>query len=57
MARAGVGVDNINIDAATLKGILVINAPDGNTISATEHSLAMLLSMARNIASTPITYK
>ncbi len=43
------GVDNINIDAATLKGILVINAPDGNTISATEHSLAMLLSMARNI--------
>ncbi|HDD7640876.1 TPA: phosphoglycerate dehydrogenase [Staphylococcus aureus] len=49
IARAGVGVDNINIDAATLKGILVINAPDGNTISATEHSLAMLLSMARNI--------
>ncbi len=50
IARAGVGVDNININAATLKGILVINAPDGNTISATEHSLAMLLSMARNIA-------
>lgn len=49
IARAGVGVDNINIDAATLKGILVINAPDGNTISATEHTLAMLLSMARNI--------
>lgn len=49
IARAGVGVDNININAATLKGILVINAPDGNTISATEHSLAMLLSMARNI--------
>ncbi len=35
IARAGVGVDNINIEAATLKGILVINAPDGNTISAT----------------------
>ncbi|MCQ6722809.1 phosphoglycerate dehydrogenase [Staphylococcus aureus] len=49
IARAGVGVDNININAATLKGILVINAPDGNTISATEHTLAMLLSMARNI--------
>ena len=49
IARAGVGVDNINIDAATLKGILVINAPDGNTISATEHSIAMLLAMARNI--------
>ena len=49
IARAGVGVDNINIEAATLKGILVINAPDGNTISATEHSVAMLLAMARNI--------
>ena len=43
IARAGVGVDNIDIDAATLKGILVINAPDGNTISATEHSIAMIL--------------
>ena len=49
IARAGVGVDNINIEAATLKGILVINAPDGNTISATEHSIAMILAMARNI--------
>ena len=49
IARAGVGVDNIDIDAATLKGILVINAPDGNTISATEHSIAMILAMARNI--------
>ena len=42
-------MDNIDIDAATLKGILVINAPDGNTISATEHSIAMILAMARNI--------
>ena len=49
IARAGVGVDNIDIEAATLKGILVINAPDGNTISATEHSIAMILAMARNI--------
>lgn len=49
IARAGVGVDNIDVDAATLKGILVINAPDGNTISATEHSMAMILAMARNI--------
>lgn len=49
IARAGVGVDNIDIDSATLKGILVINAPDGNTISATEHSIAMILAMARNI--------
>ncbi len=49
IARAGVGVDNIDIEAATLKGILVVNAPDGNTISATEHSVAMILAMARNI--------
>lgn len=49
IARAGVGVDNIDVDAATKNGIIVINAPDGNTISATEHSMAMILSMARNI--------
>ncbi|GGL53489.1 phosphoglycerate dehydrogenase [Sporolactobacillus putidus] len=49
IARAGVGVDNINIDAATEKGIIVINAPAGNTIAATEHTLAMMLSLARNI--------
>ena len=41
--------NNIDIDVATLQGILVINAPDGNTISATEHSVAMILAMARNI--------
>lgn len=49
IARAGVGVDNIDVDYATKEGILVINAPDGNTISATEHSMAMILAMARNI--------
>lgn len=49
IARAGVGVDNIDVDAATKHGVIVINAPDGNTISATEHSMAMILSMARNI--------
>ncbi|MGV3275163.1 phosphoglycerate dehydrogenase [Staphylococcus sp. 11261D007BR] len=49
IARAGVGVDNIDVEAATKHGIIVINAPDGNTISATEHSVAMILSMARNI--------
>ncbi|MCI2859835.1 phosphoglycerate dehydrogenase [Staphylococcus hominis] len=49
IARAGVGVDNIDIKSATLNGILVVNAPDGNTISATEHSVAMILAMARNI--------
>ncbi len=49
IARAGVGVDNIDVDAATKHGVIVINAPDGNTISATEHSMAMILSMARNV--------
>ena len=48
IARAGVGVDNIDIDAATRHGIIVINAPEGNTISATEHTMAMLLTMARD---------
>lgn len=54
IARAGVGVDNIDIDAATKHGVIVVNAPEGNTISATEHTLAMMLSMARDI---PEAYK
>lgn len=49
VARAGVGVDNIDIAAATKKGILVINAPGGNTIAAAEHTMAMMLSLARRI--------
>ncbi|OLS38392.1 phosphoglycerate dehydrogenase [Bacillus sp. MRMR6] len=49
IARAGVGVDNIDVNAATRKGIIVINAPGANTIAATEHTLAMMLSMARLI--------
>lgn len=49
IGRAGVGVDNIDVEAATRKGILVVNAPDGNTIAATEHTMAMMLAMARNI--------
>ena len=49
IARAGVGVDNIDVNAATGKGIIVINAPGANTIAATEHTLAMMLSMARMI--------
>lgn len=49
IGRAGVGVDNIDLDAATDRGILVINAPDGNTISTAEHAFAMLISLARNI--------
>lgn len=49
VGRAGVGVDNIDIAAATEKGVIVLNAPEGNTIAATEHTMAMMLAMARNI--------
>ena len=49
IGRAGVGVDNIDIPAATERGIIVINSPDGNTIAATEHTFAMMLSVSRNI--------
>ncbi|MGI5876304.1 MAG: phosphoglycerate dehydrogenase [Dethiobacteria bacterium] len=49
IGRAGVGVDNIDVQKATEQGIFVINAPGGNTISATEHSLALMLAMARNV--------
>ncbi len=49
IARAGVGVDNIDIPAATARGILVVNCPAGNTVAAAEHTVAMLLAAARNI--------
>jgi len=49
IARAGVGVDNIDIPEATRKGIIVMNTPGGNTLSAAEHTLALMLAMSRNI--------
>jgi D-3-phosphoglycerate dehydrogenase len=49
IGRAGVGVDNIDVEAATKKGIVVVNAPTGNTISAAEHTIAMMLALARHI--------
>ncbi|MEX0771118.1 MAG: phosphoglycerate dehydrogenase [Balneolaceae bacterium] len=49
VGRAGVGVDNIDIPAATAQGVLVMNTPDGNTISTAEHTCGMILSLARNI--------
>jgi D-3-phosphoglycerate dehydrogenase len=49
IGRAGTGVDNIDLDAATRRGILVMNTPGGNTVSAAEHTVSMLLSLARNI--------
>ncbi|MBP2133641.1 D-3-phosphoglycerate dehydrogenase [Methanomicrobium sp. W14] len=49
IGRAGAGVDNIDLDAATKRGIIVANAPAGNTLAACEHTLAMMASLARNI--------
>ena len=49
IGRAGVGVDNIDIPAATAKGIVVLNTPEGNTMAATEHTVAMLMAMTRHI--------
>lgn len=50
IGRAGVGVDNIDVDAATQQGIVVVNAPSGNTVSAAEHTMALMLSLARNVS-------
>ena len=49
IGRAGVGVDNIDVEAATQRGIIVLNAPEGNTIAATEHTMAMMMALARNV--------
>jgi D-3-phosphoglycerate dehydrogenase len=49
IGRAGAGVDNIDMDAASKAGIVVANAPEGNTLAATEHTMAMILSLCRNI--------
>lgn len=49
IVRAGVGVDNIDVEAATRKGIVVQNIPEGNVRSAAEHSIALLLALARNV--------
>ncbi len=49
VARAGVGLDNVDVDAATARGVLVVNAPTSNIHSAAEHAVALLLSAARQI--------
>ncbi len=49
VARAGVGIDNVDVDYASSKGVIVVNAPFGNTNSAAEHTMALLLSFCRNI--------
>ncbi len=57
IGRAGVGVDNIDLNAATEKGIIVVNSPEGNTTAAAEHTIAMMLSMARLIPAADISMK
>src|SRR6266446_8537463 len=54
IGRAGVGVDNVDVDAATEHGVLVMNSPGGSTTTTAEHTVAMLFAMARNI---PQAYK
>lgn len=57
IGRAGVGVDNIDVQAATRNGVLVVNTPTGNTIAAAEHTIAMLLALARNIVPAGISLR
>src|SRR5215203_2142699 len=49
IARAGVGVDNVDVEAATRRGIVVANAPESTVVSAAEHTLALLLALARHV--------
>ena len=57
VGRAGVGVDNIDIPASTAKGVLVMNTPDGNTISTAEHTCGMIIALSRNIPAAVATVK
>lgn len=57
VARAGVGVDNVDLDAATKLGIIVVNSPQGNINAAAEHTIALLMATARNIASASASLK
>jgi len=49
VGRAGIGLDNVDVDAATRRGVMVVNAPQSNVISAAEHTMALLLAQARNV--------
>lgn len=57
VGRAGVGIDNVDLQAATEYGCLVVNAPTANTVAAAEHAIAMLASMARNVAQADASMK
>src|SRR5438034_186532 len=49
IARAGIGLDNVDVEAATRRGVMVVNAPQSNIVSAAEHTVALMLAQARNI--------
>jgi D-3-phosphoglycerate dehydrogenase / 2-oxoglutarate reductase len=49
IARAGIGLDNVDVEAATRRGVMVVNAPQSNVLSAAEHTLALILALARNV--------
>src|SRR5207342_1432633 len=49
VGRAGIGLDNVDVEAATRRGVMVVNAPQSNIVSAAEHTMAMLLAQARNV--------
>ena len=57
VVRAGVGVDNIDVPAATRKGVIVMNTPSGNTVSAAEHTIALLLASARHVPAADASMK
>jgi D-3-phosphoglycerate dehydrogenase len=57
VGRAGIGVDNVDVAAATERGVLVVNAPTANLLSATEHTFALLLAVARNVAAADAALK
>src|SRR5215207_5772073 len=49
VGRAGIGLDNVDVEAATERGVMVVNAPQSNVVSAAEHTMALLLAQARNV--------
>jgi D-3-phosphoglycerate dehydrogenase len=57
VGRAGVGVDNVDVEAATERGVLVVNAPTANLMSATEHTLALMLALARSVPAADASMK
>lgn len=57
VARAGVGVDNVDLEAATKLGIIVVNSPQGNINAAAEHTITLLMAVARNIGSASVSIK